>query len=396
MARCAARCSPRAGCCAAIPGAAAATIRCRRARRALPQPPIGRAWTSSNAISSSPSRCRWRSCLGFQFFFARRARRRSRPEAAARPSTAAAPRRRRCPPRRACGARRPPMPHRASQVLAEAPRVNIATPRLNGSIDLAGARLDDLTLVNYHETTDPNSPEIALLAPDGTEHALFRPARLGPGRRQGQGAGTGHALDQRGRHARARPSAGAALGQRRGADLRAALRGRSPSTCSRVTETVENHGADAGDALSLRARVARGRGAGLVDLPAACGADRRVQRHARGRDQVCRSSNRAASTNFTSTGGWMGFTDKYWLVALIPDSRTAVKARMRYTERDKTDVYQVDYTGAEHVAPPGGSSQRRRTALRRRQGSGISSTSTSRRRACRASTAPSISAGSIS
>ena len=59
------------------------------------------------------------------------------------------------------------------QVLAEAPRVKIRTPRLNGSIDLIGARIDDLTLVNYHETTDPKSPEIVLLAPDGTEHPYF-------------------------------------------------------------------------------------------------------------------------------------------------------------------------------------------------------------------------------
>ena len=47
-----------------------------------------------------------------------------------------------------------------------------ATPRLNGSIDLVGARLDDLTLVKYRETTDPESPEIVLLAPDGSREAM--------------------------------------------------------------------------------------------------------------------------------------------------------------------------------------------------------------------------------
>jgi len=59
--------------------------------------------------------------------------------------------------------------------------------------------------------------------------------------------------------------------------------------------------------------------------------------------------------DYTTTGGWMGFTDKYWLVSLVPDQKEPVKARMRYVERDKTDVYQIDYTGAEHVAAPGGS-----------------------------------------
>jgi YidC/Oxa1 family membrane protein insertase len=53
--------------------------------------------------------------------------------------------------------------------LAEQPRVKIDTPRLHGSIDLLGARLDDLTLANYHETVDPKSPEVVLLSPPGTQ-----------------------------------------------------------------------------------------------------------------------------------------------------------------------------------------------------------------------------------
>src|SRR5207249_8771403 len=53
--------------------------------------------------------------------------------------------------------------------LAEQPRVKINTPRLHGSIDLLGARFDDLTLANYHETVDPKSPEVVLLSPAGTQ-----------------------------------------------------------------------------------------------------------------------------------------------------------------------------------------------------------------------------------
>ena len=53
--------------------------------------------------------------------------------------------------------------------LTEQPRVKIDTPRLHGSIDLLGARLDDLTLANYHETVDPKSPEVVLLSPPGTQ-----------------------------------------------------------------------------------------------------------------------------------------------------------------------------------------------------------------------------------
>src|SRR5271169_6881746 len=60
-------------------------------------------------------------------------------------------------------------PAHAVETLEEQPRVKIATPRLHGSIDLVGARLDDLTLANYHETVDPKSPEVELLSPPGTQ-----------------------------------------------------------------------------------------------------------------------------------------------------------------------------------------------------------------------------------
>ena len=53
--------------------------------------------------------------------------------------------------------------------IGEQPRVKIDTPRLHGSINLLGARLDDLTLADYHETVNPKSPEVVLLSPAGTE-----------------------------------------------------------------------------------------------------------------------------------------------------------------------------------------------------------------------------------
>src|SRR5262245_61291122 len=41
--------------------------------------------------------------------------------------------------------------------LAVSPRVRIETPSLSGSIALKGGRIDDLSLVKYRETVDPNS-----------------------------------------------------------------------------------------------------------------------------------------------------------------------------------------------------------------------------------------------
>jgi YidC/Oxa1 family membrane protein insertase len=52
----------------------------------------------------------------------------------------------------------------ANQPVAAA-RVEISSPALNGSISLAGGRIDDLQLTRYQETLDEGSPNVRLLAP---------------------------------------------------------------------------------------------------------------------------------------------------------------------------------------------------------------------------------------
>ncbi|MEE9314004.1 MAG: membrane protein insertase YidC [Rhizobiaceae bacterium] len=52
-------------------------------------------------------------------------------------------------------------------------RVPLLSDKLNGSINLRGARLDDLRLSSYHEEVDKSSPEISLLNPVHKEEAYF-------------------------------------------------------------------------------------------------------------------------------------------------------------------------------------------------------------------------------
>ena len=56
---------------------------------------------------------------------------------------------------------------------ADAPRVKIDSDRVTGSISLRGGRIDELTLDDYHETLDDNSPNVTLLAPLGTPHPFL-------------------------------------------------------------------------------------------------------------------------------------------------------------------------------------------------------------------------------
>jgi YidC/Oxa1 family membrane protein insertase len=57
------------------------------------------------------------------------------------------------------------------QMLGASPRIRIQTPSLQGSINLKGAQIDDLTLVKHRETIAGNSPPIRLLSPLGAPGA---------------------------------------------------------------------------------------------------------------------------------------------------------------------------------------------------------------------------------
>ncbi len=56
---------------------------------------------------------------------------------------------------------------------SEAPRLAIDTPRLKGTISLLGGRIDDLSMKSYTKTIDPNSGIVTLLSPVGEEHPYY-------------------------------------------------------------------------------------------------------------------------------------------------------------------------------------------------------------------------------
>jgi YidC/Oxa1 family membrane protein insertase len=56
---------------------------------------------------------------------------------------------------------------------ANAPRLKIEGTRVSGSMSLLGARLDDLVLTDYRETIDPKSPYVRLLEPRRDQEPYF-------------------------------------------------------------------------------------------------------------------------------------------------------------------------------------------------------------------------------
>jgi YidC/Oxa1 family membrane protein insertase len=57
--------------------------------------------------------------------------------------------------------------------LAAGPRIKIDTPRVSGSLSLRGARIDDISLVQFRDTVDPLSPAIVLFSPSGTASPYY-------------------------------------------------------------------------------------------------------------------------------------------------------------------------------------------------------------------------------
>lgn len=57
--------------------------------------------------------------------------------------------------------------------LGDGNRIPIETPKLAGSINLVGARIDDITLTKYRQTIKKDSPPVRLFAPAGTKAAYF-------------------------------------------------------------------------------------------------------------------------------------------------------------------------------------------------------------------------------
>ncbi|MBV8776094.1 MAG: membrane protein insertase YidC, partial [Alphaproteobacteria bacterium] len=237
--------------------------------------------------------------------------------------------------------------------IADQPRVRIDTPRLHGSVTLTGARIDDLTLANYHETVDPKSPEVILLWPTGTQDPYFAAfGWVGP-------AGADIKLPDSdskwtpsgGPLAPGRPLTlswdnGAGLSFTRNISI-------DENYMFTIDETVKN-GGSAEVTLTPYALISR------TGTPNVAGYYILHEGLIGDLDGSLKETKYSALApgkpeEFSSTTGWLGFTDKYWLAALVPQQGTAFKAQFRHTvDANKIDRYQADYTGAPLTVPAGG------------------------------------------
>ncbi len=256
----------------------------------------------------------------------------------------------------------------ARQAAVDSPRVEIDSPRLRGSISRLGGRIDSVTLRDYRETADEESPEIVLLSPRDAVRPYF--ADFG-----WITAAGGVALPQpdtlwsadRSVVTMEKP---VTLRWDNGAGLSFTRRiAIDDAFVFTVTQAVRNKTAAPIELVPF-SRIARFSTASESVLPfkplfifqdGALGVFGGDYHEADYDDMLdaydAAGRNRRAldEYRYQASGGWLGMTDKYWLVALIPDQQTPFQGSFEYVPVDggTTDSFQTFYEAAPLTVNPG-------------------------------------------
>lgn len=230
--------------------------------------------------------------------------------------------------------------------LATSQRVKINNGELHGSINLQGARLDDITLANYHLTIDKKSPEVVLASPSGSFHSNF--------------IETGWLADDK---AVAVPSSNTAWELVEGKELSQktpvilqwnngqGLTFRKKFSIDEkfmisVEDEVENS-ANLAANLTPFGLISKKRPQGIESEP--LGISNHTGAITVSEDGLQEISykdmtEKTAVTQDAATD-WIGVADKYWLKAIVPNDKS-FKATFRYSGT-VTDKFQADYLGKE-------------------------------------------------
>jgi len=245
-----------------------------------------------------------------------------------------------------------PLPR--EKVITETPRIGIDTPSVKGSIALKGARLDDLSLVKYRETVDPNSPAIVLLAPSGTAEPFYAEF--------GWVAGPGASFKVPNAETEWRQEGSGALQIGRPITL---VWDNSEGLEFRRTISVDDK-----YLFTLKDSV-RNTGANPVTIyPYGL-----ISRHGTPKtlgyyilhegfigvmgDQGLQELSYKAVEDkklisFNVTNAWLGITDKYWAATLLPNTDARLDAHFSAGQLGSIKTYQTDYLLDGRTIQPGG------------------------------------------
>ncbi len=235
--------------------------------------------------------------------------------------------------------------------LGASPRVPVESDRLTGSMALRGGRIDDLTLRGYYETVERETP-VTLLNPSGSAAPWY--AEFGWTAAEAGIAVPGRDTLWQGELDLLTPDQPVIKRWDNGQGL--------------IFERTVR--LDEGYMFTVEQRVINETGAPVTLYPFAL-----VSRHREpetlnffilhegpigflGGELVEKSYRNVAEQDgpesLTSTGGWLGITDKYWLVAVVPQQDEQVTARFLHRVVDGVPRWQADWLGQAVVVPAGG------------------------------------------
>jgi YidC/Oxa1 family membrane protein insertase len=231
-----------------------------------------------------------------------------------------------------------------SAALASTPRVQIRTPSLQGSINLKGAQIDDLLLLSQKETLAKNSPPVRLLSPMGAPGAYVAQFGWTAGGRQAPTFDTLWTADSK----ELAPGHPVTLSTQTANGARYQIRiAVDDGYLFTVQQSVTNV---SGQPLNVRP-------IGLVSRSTES-SDRSMWTNHVGPigafagkinyDVNWKDLDESKPENFDNGTGWLGFTDKYWLTALVPQGSASSEFR-----KSATGAYQADYAVAPSSVAPG-------------------------------------------
>jgi YidC/Oxa1 family membrane protein insertase len=249
------------------------------------------------------------------------------------------------------------IPPAATGVPRNVPRVKIDAPRVQGSISLLGARLDDLVLKDYREQIAPNSPLVRLLEPRSDDHPYYI--------QYGWTAPAGETIKLPDNDTVwtassevLSPGRPVTLSWDNGAGLTFQINlAVDDDYMFAVRQTVKNA---TGQTVNLFpwSRIRRDYKPvvagyyvlfeGLLGV-----VDGTLQETTYDSAKSEGDKKNGIAYTATATGGWAGITDKYWLTSLIPDQTLSSKVNFRHID-DHGDHYQVDYVTADALSAPAG------------------------------------------
>ncbi|MGL4489390.1 MAG: membrane protein insertase YidC [Rhizobiaceae bacterium] len=236
--------------------------------------------------------------------------------------------------------------------LKQTQRVTIDTPSLTGSINLKGARFDDIVLKNFHETVDRTSPNIHLLAPSLVANGYYAEIGFAGADTVGTipGPDTVWTVDGNAKLTATTP-VDLTFTNDKGLTFK-----RTIAVDEQYMFTIADSVTNAGTAevsLAPYGRVTRYQkptiAATFVMHEGAIGHSPEGGLQELTFDGL--EEDKEAKPE-KSTGGWLGFTDKYWATALIPSPKMPYQPRYSYFSEGQTR-YQSDYISDPMVVKPG-------------------------------------------